>query len=132
MTLSQQQGQLSAFVATWTEDATASGAIATATHVAEAGKSHYITGFSASSYDASAASGTSTIQIKDDTDVILTIYQDNGASASTTTTSGKGAGVTHSFTTPVLITAGNPCSIEITNSSATDLVAANLWGFTSL
>ena len=81
MGLEKLQGQLSAFISTWTEDATASGAVATATHAAESNKSHYITGFSVSSYDGSAGAGTSTIEIKDDTDVILTIYKDNGVAA---------------------------------------------------
>jgi len=124
MALEKLQGQLSAFLSTWTEDATASGGVATATHAAEANKSHYITGFSVSSYDASAGAGTSTIEIKDDTDVIMTIYKDNGVAAS-------GEDVTHSFTSPIQITEGNPCSISINNSSTYDANAANLWGFTS-
>ena len=124
MGLEKLQGQLSAFISTWTEDATASGAVATATHAAESNKSHYITGFSVSSYDGSAGAGTSTIEIKDDTDVILTIYKDNGVAA-------DGGEVTHSFSSPIQITEGNACSISINNSSTYDSNAANLWGFTS-
>ena len=123
MALDKLQGQLSAFVSTWTEDATASGSAATATHAAEANKSHYITGFSVSSYDGSSGAGTSTIEIKDDTDVIMTIYKENGG--------GLGGDVTHSFSSPIQITEGNPCSISIINSSSYDYNAANLWGFTS-
>ena len=124
MGLEKLQGQLSAFISTWTEDATASGGVATATHAAESNKSHYITGFSATSYDTSSGAGVSTIAIKDDTDTIMTFYCDNGVAA-------EGNGITHSFSSPIQITEGNPCSISITNDSSFDSVAANLWGFTS-
>jgi len=124
MGLEKLQGQLSAFISTWTEDATASTATATATHAAEASKSHYIAGFSATSWDSMGGAGTSTILIKDDTDTIMTFYMDNGIS-------GDGNGITHSFSSPIQITEGNPCSIEINNGSTADAVAANLWGFTS-
>jgi len=124
MGLEKLQGQLSAFISTWTEDATASNATATATHVAESGKSHYITGFSGTAWDAMSGGGETTILIKDDTDVIMTFYVDNGIGA-------DGNGITHSFSSPIQITEGNPCSIEVTNGASADAAAANLWGFTS-
>ena len=124
MGLEKLQGQLSAFISTWTEDATASGSTATATHAAESNKSHYITGFSATSYDTSSGAGVSTIAIKDDTDTIMTFYCDNGYGA-------EGNGITHSFASPIQITEGKACTITITNDSSFDVVAANLWGFTS-
>ena len=125
MTLSQQQGQLSAFISTWTETATASGATATATHTDEAGLSHYVTGFSATTYDSMSGAGTTTIVLKDGTGAIMTFYADNGIA-------GDGNGITHSFTSPIKITAGAKCSLEITSGSSGDTVVANLWGFTSL
>ena len=124
MALDKLQGQLSAFLSTWTETATASGATATATHTAEADKSHYITGFSATTWDSMGGAGTSTIIIKDGTTTKMTFYMDNGIS-------GDGNGITHSFSSPIQVTEGAKCSVEINSGSSGDAVVANLWGFTS-
>ena len=124
MGLEKLQGQLSAFISTWTETATASSATATATHAAESNKSHYITGFAGTGWNSMTAAGTITILIKDDTTTIMTFYSQNGPSA-------DGNGITHSFSSPIQVTEGNPCSVEVTDDSSGDSVAANLWGFTS-
>lgn len=130
MTLSQQQGQLSAFVATWTEDSSATAATATATHAAEANRLHYLTGFACSAQSSSGATPDDMVcTIKDDTDTLISFtFQ---SSVMDDYAPGGGGPVVHSFTTPIQIGEGNATSIEVAGAGMGNLVSVNLWGFTS-
>lgn len=131
MTLSQQQGQLSNFVATWTETATATGATATATHAAEAGLSHYITGFAVSAMNgAGETPDEMTCTIQDDTTGIIVVTF-HAAVVDDYAPGGPG-GIVHEFTNPIVITSGNPTSVKVTGAGGYNVVKANIWGFTSL
>ena len=129
MGLEKLQGQLSAFISTWTESAESSGtSAATATHAAEANKSHYITGFAVSSNDTGGVSGVVKIEILDDTTTIIAVRvlnQDIADSAP------AGQAAIHSFSSPIQITEGEPCSIEVKGAAASSETYVNLWGFTS-
>lgn len=130
MTLSQQQGQLSAFVATWTEAANATGATATATHTGEAGKSHYLTGFACS---AQAATGSDpdemVLKILDGTTTILAFtFQ----SVVVNDSSPGGPAIVHDFASPLLITAGEDVSAEVSGATGYCQAYVDVWGFTDL
>lgn len=129
MALDKLQGQLSAFVSTWTESSESSGTPpATATHTAEANKSHYITGFAVSSNDAGGTSGAVKIEIKDDTSAIITVKVLNQDIADNAP---AGQAAIHSFSSPIQITEGEPCSITATGAGSFSETYVNLWGFTS-
>ena len=129
MALEKLQGQLSAFLSTWTEMAESSGtSAALATHAAESNKSHYITGFAVSSNDGGGTSGAVKIEIKDDTGAIITVKVLNQDIADNAP---AGQAAIHSFASPIQITEGNPCSITATGKGAFSETYVNLWGFTS-
>jgi len=129
MALEKLQGQLSAFLSTWTESAESSGASAAlATHAAEASKSHYIAGFAVSSNDAGGTAGVVKIEIKDDTGAIITFRTANQDIADDAP---SGQAIVHSFASPIQITEGNPCSITATGAGSFSETYVNLWGFTS-
>ena len=129
MALEKLHGQLSAFLSTWTESSESTGAsTATATHAAEAGKSHYLAGFAVSSNEGGGNSGTVKIEIKDDTGAIITFKTLNQDIADDAP---SGQAIVHSFASPIQIDEGNPCSIVVTPSGSFSETYANLWGFTS-
>jgi len=130
MGLEKLQGQLSAFISTWTEYAAGSSGAATATHAAESNKSHYLTGFICS---AQAASGSDpdmmVCAIKDDTTTIIQLtFQ---SSVIDDDAPGGDGPVVHSFASPIQITEGNETSIVLTGGAGGDKAYANLLGFTS-
>jgi hypothetical protein len=130
MTLSQQQGQLSAFVATWTEVANTTGATATATHTGEAGKSHYITGFACSAQGATGA---------DPDEMVFKVEDESGTLIALTFQSvvvndyapGTPA-IVHALASPLLITAGDDVSVSVSGASTYCQAYVNVWGFTDL
>ena len=117
-------------ITTWTESASGSSGTATATHAAEANKTHYITGLACSAQAASGSDPDMMIcVIKDGTDIIITFtFQ---SSVIDDDAPGGDGPVVHSFAIPIQITEGNLTSIALTGGAGGDKAYANLWGFTN-
>ena len=134
MTLSQQQGTLSNFVSTWTETNTGSaGGTATATHSGETGKSHYLCGLIVSSKETTTASNppTVTCNVKDGS-TPGTIISFGFTAASTDDYDVSGGPQAINFTNPIMITAGQDLTVELTGASMQATSSVSFWGFTDL
>ena len=132
MTLSQQQGSLSNFVSTWTETNTGSaGGTATATHSGETGVSHYLCGLIVSSKETTTSSNPPllTCNVKDDSSTIISFNLVATSADDYDTTGGPQA---INFTNPIMITAGNDLTVELTGASMYETSSVNFWGFTDL
>jgi len=131
MTLSQQQGALSNFVANWNESNTgATGVAATVTHAAESGLSHYVCGCVVGVSDyASANPDSVVITLQDDSsDIIVFPVTSSGTDDYDPT----GQPVVINFANPLKITSGNSVTIKTGSIGSYSTAYVNLWGFTDL
>tara|TARA_B100000745_G_scaffold269320_1_gene195753 strand:+ start:345 stop:725 length:381 start_codon:yes stop_codon:yes gene_type:complete len=114
---------------TWTENASASNATATASHAAVVGKSHYITGIIVSCKDYNGVQGiTLTVTVKDDTTAILEFACSSTGHDDYDPT---GQPVIINFSSPIQITEGKAVSVEVAGATTYETAYANIWGFTS-
>ena len=113
---------LTGHACTWTETVTANGN-SNATHAAEAGKTHYIAGFSCSGSTASAIDKFF-VSVKDDSTTKIAVDCWAGGDTSSGPTP-----LTVDMSNPRRITTGNACSIVWTDAGSID-VTGTIWGFT--
>lgn len=131
MALEKLQGQLSNFVATWTEKDDETGDTASATKAAEAGKSHYLCGIMAGCSDYGSAQPDSLVcTVKDGTSPGA-IIKFPFTSAGTDDYDPTGGPVAINFTNPIQFTEGQAITVEVTGAVTNNVAYVNFWGFTS-
>ena len=132
------------YVSTWTETASATGAdTCTASHAAEAGKTHYLCGLIASC-DMGHAQPPETVevQVRDGplfggTDIIEFRFTSGSQKLDTTTNetyaSPTGSPLVINIAQPIMITEGNLVNCSVDPQDTTDAVESNvtIWGFTN-
>ena len=130
--------------ATWTETASATGAdTCTASHAAEAGKTHYLCGLIVSC-DMGQAQPPETVEVKvrdgpvfGGTDIIEFRFTSGSQKLDTTTyatyASPTGGPVVINFAHPIRITEGNLVKCSVDPQDTTVAVESNvtIWGFTA-
>ena len=116
------------FVATWTAHAQATGNTATATKAADNSNSHYVTGIAVTAQTTPTnAPDEMYAQILDGAGII---YYINFQSQVIDSYRPGGISISHDFSAPLKITAGNLVELKVVGAGMPTTVTANIWGFT--